>query len=166
MTRSLRSTAIFLLAAFVAGALPATAQTPYGYWATAEGADGVKLGVIYPSFSPNDFAGVSMMCTPGTSTVLVSIDSPKPMRKGAKATVAIIADGQRAEYRGTAEVSEMDDQTRLTFTTTEGDPIFAALGGAKAIAFGLDRNTHPLPTGGARESVRKFLTRCRGGGDE
>jgi hypothetical protein len=163
MTRSLRPTAIFLLAAFTVGAMPATAQTPYGYWATAEGADGVKLGVIYPSFSPNDFAGVSMMCTPGTSTVLVSIDSPKPMRKGAKATVALIVDGQRAEYRGTVEISEMDDQTRLTFTTTEGDPIFAALGGAKAIAFGIDRSTHPLPVGGARESVTKFLARCRGG---
>lgn len=163
MNGILRYRAVLLLAAFVAGALPVAAQTPYGYWATAEGADGVKLGVIYPSYSPNDFAGVSMICVPGTSTIRVSVDSPKPMRKGARATVALIADGVRAEYRGTTEISEMDDQSRLTFTTTEGDPVFAALGTARAIAFGIGRDTRPLPVGGARESVTKFLKRCRGG---
>ena len=104
-----------------------------------------------------------MICIPGTSTVRVSVDSPKPMRKGAKAAVTLIADGLRAEYRGTAEVSEMDDQTRLAFTTTESDPIFAALGTARAMAFGIDRDTRPLPASGAREAVAKFLTRCRGG---
>jgi|GEM_PF-4761860 len=147
-----------MLAAAVA--LPAAGAEPYGYWAVNTAPDGIKLGVIFPEFSPNDFAGLMFLCTPGTSTVMISVDSAKPMRKGARASITITADAERTVLNGKAELSEMDDQTRVIVHSTMSDPVIAALAGAQRISFGVGNDMRPLPTKGARAAVGDFLAKC------
>lgn len=143
-------------------AQPAKRGQPYGYWAVNTAPDGIKLGVIFPEFSPNDFAGLVFVCTPGTTTVMVSVDSPRPLRPGTRASVTIAADEARTVVTGKAEGSEMDDQTRVIFTTTMSDPVLATLAEAKTIRFGIGQSMQPLPTQGARKAVTDFLAKCGG----
>jgi hypothetical protein len=156
----------FLAAAVLSAilALPASiapAQESYGYWSTSIAPDGVKVGVIYPDYSPNDFAGLSMSCTPGTSVIAVSVDSPRALKDGAKAQIDIIADGTHATYRGLASHSLMDDSTRIAFDTTNGDPILMALAAASKISYAVQHSERDLPTEGARTSLTEFIARCR-----
>lgn len=141
-------------------AQPARRGQPYGYWAVNTAPDGIKLGVIFPEFSPNDFAGLVFVCIPGTNSVTVSVDSTRPLRNGARASVTIAADGARTTLDGKAERSEMDDQTRVIFTTTMSDPVLAALADAQTIQFGVGQTLNPLPNQGAKKAVTEFLAKC------
>ena len=39
-----------------------------GDGALSQPPDGIKLGLIFPDFSPNEFAGLGFVCTPGVET--------------------------------------------------------------------------------------------------
>ena len=78
-----------LLAAFALAA-PALAQ-PQGYWAVAEAPDGIKLGIIFPDYSPNEFAGLGFVCSPGVETAQGWSDVGEGLKGGAKTSVAIEA---------------------------------------------------------------------------
>ena len=61
-----------LLSICCVATFPAFAADPYGYWAVNAAPDGVKLGVIFPEYSTNDFAGLSFNCVPDTQDALLS----------------------------------------------------------------------------------------------
>ena len=152
-----------LLAAF-AFAAPAFAQ-PQGYWAVAEAPDGIKLGIIFPDYSPNDFAGLGFVCSPGDETAQGWSVVGKGLKGGAKTPVVIEAGGAPARYAAKAERSEIDDSVRAAFVTTLADPIFDDLAAAQALKVGVGKSASQLPTRGAAKAVNEFRVKCRVAGE-
>jgi hypothetical protein len=141
---------------------PAFASGSRGYWALNEAPDGVKAGVIFPDFSPNEFAGLSLLCTPGTASVAVSVDVAARLRKGAPVEVTIRADDNASAYRARAEISEMDDSVRAVFDTTLADPMLTDLANAGKLGVTVGRGkARELPVRGAAGVLADFLARCR-----
>lgn len=158
------------LRAMLAGAavlgltLSAFAQAePYGYWSVSNAPDGVKVGAVFPDYSPNEFVGLLFTCTPGTQTVFGSADSPRALKAGAAAEVEIVAGGRRAAYRGKAERSEMDDATKIAFTTTLSDPIFDAMARERTVTFAVQHNQKSWTLDGAETAFADFQKLCRAG---
>lgn len=141
---------------------PALAAGARGYWALNESSDGVKAGLIFPDFSPNEYAGLSLACLPGTAGVMVSVDFDVRVRKGAPVEVTIRADGSASAYRARAEISEMDDSVRAVFETTLADPMLTDLANAAKLAVAVGRGkARELPTRGAAGVLADFLAKCR-----
>ena len=154
----MRSTiAAGLMSLFATAAL----ADPYGFWALSVAPDGIKAGVIFPDFSPSDFAGMSLNCVPGTNIVGISVDSAKHLSSGARAKVVISVDDARATYQGRVELSEMDDQARVVFQTTLADPILASLSAAAKIEFAINGNFQELPVTSSKTVVAEFLKKCQ-----
>jgi hypothetical protein len=142
----------------------AVAQSePYGYWSVNNAPDGVKLGLVFPDYSPNEFVGLLFICTPGTQTVSVSADSPQALEAGASAEVEIVAGDRRAAYRGTAEYSEMDDATKIAFTTTLSDPIFDAMAHERTLTVSVQGSAQRWTLDGAEKAFAEFQNICRAG---
>lgn len=160
--RSIFRAATCGLLALASGPALAAAQ---GYWALSQAPDGIKLGVIFPDFSPNEFAGLGFVCTPGVETVQGWSDVGRALKGGAKVSVAIDVDGAATRYGAKAERSEMDDSVRANFMTTLGDPLFADLAKAKTLKVSVGAATSSLPTRGAAATFADFLAKCRAGGE-
>lgn len=139
---------------------PALAADPYGYWAVNAAPDGVKLGVIFPAYSTNDFAGLSFTCIPGTQSVQLVADGPQTLKKGAVVTIEIGTGEERATYKGWAETSEMDDGIRVVAGTTLADPVFRTLARGQPIAVNAAGQKMVLPSRGAPAAIKQFLGRC------
>ena len=141
---------------------PAFAAASRGYWALNEAPDGIKAGVIFPDFSPNEFAGLSLLCTPGTAGVMVSVDVGARLRKGAPVEVTIRADDNASAWRARADISEMDDSVRAVFETTLADPMLTDLANAAKLTVAVGRGkARELPTRGAAGVLADFLAKCR-----
>lgn len=151
-----RSLLIAVAGLHAGGALAASS----GHWTISEAPDGVKAGVVFPDFSPNDFVGLSLRCKPGAPTIAFSVDSAAHMPSGSQARVTLFADDARADYCGRAENSEMDDQTRIVVETASSDPIFAALGRAARIAYAVGGARESLPTQDSRATLAQFMAKC------
>ena len=159
LTRRLASGLAFL-AAFAFGG--AVADGARGYWALNEAPDGVRAGLIFPDFSPNEYAGLSLQCAPGTASVAVSVDVAARLRKGAPVEVTIRADDRASAYRARAEISEMDDGVRAVFDTTLADPMLADVANAARLSVTVGRGKpQDLPTRGAAGVLADFLGKCR-----
>lgn len=152
------------LAAGLVVLLAAAAQAAgaRGYWALNEAPDGVKAGLIFPDFSPNEYAGLSLLCTRGTASVAVSVDVGVRLRKGASVEVTIRADDSASAYRARAEISEMDAAVRAVFDTTLSDPMLTDLANAARLSVTVGRGTaQELPTRGGTGVLADFLAKCR-----
>lgn len=133
-----------------------------GYWALSEAPDGVKAGLIFPDFSPNDYAGLSLRCAPGTAGVAVSVDVAARLRKGAAVEVTIRADDSASAYRARAELSGPDEAARAVFETTLSDPMLTDLANAARLSVRVGRGkAQELPTRGAAGVLADFLAKCR-----
>lgn len=151
-----------LLSICCVATFPALAADPYGYWAVNAAPDGVKLGVIFPEYSPNDFAGLSFICVPGTQHVQLVGDGPQTLKQGAIGTIEIGTGEERATYKGRAERSEMDDGVRVLASTTLADPVFRTLASGQPIPVNVAGQRAVLPSRGAAAAIKEFLGRCGG----
>ncbi len=141
---------------------PALAAGARGYWALNESSDGVKAGLIFPDFSPNEFAALTFVCLPGTAGVTVSVDVGARLRKGAPVEVTIRADANASAYRARGEISEMDDSAYAAFETTLADPMLTDLANAAKLTVAVGRGkARELPTRGAAGVLADFLSKCR-----
>ncbi len=132
---------------------------PYGYWAVSEGADGVKMGLIFPDYSTTEYVGALFFCVP-QGGVRVSVDSPGRLVAGSKAKVTITADAATVDYRGTVQDKMTDDGSIVVFDTTFNDPIFEDLAQATTIGIGIDGRKVPLPMRNSRKTFKQFFERC------
>ncbi|MBL8588350.1 MAG: hypothetical protein JNK46_07465 [Methylobacteriaceae bacterium] len=145
-----------------ASALAAGPEAARGYWAVSEAPDGVKVGLIFPDFSPNTFAGLSFLCIPGTATVSGAADVAQRLPAGRAVEVTIRPDDSPAAYRARADVSQMDDSVRAVFETTLADPLLADLANAARLTIAVGKGRpRALPTRGAAGAVADFLSKCR-----
>lgn len=151
-----------LLSICCVATFPALAADLYGYWAVNAAPDGVKLGVIFPEYSTNDFAGLSFTCVPGTQDVQLVADGPQTLKKGAVGTIEIGTGEERATYKGRAETSEMDDGVRVVASTTLADPVFRTLARGQSIPVNAAGQKMVLPSRGAPAAIKQFLGRCGG----
>lgn len=142
-----------------AGAAP-SGDTPYGYWAVSKGADGVKVGVVFPDYSPTEYTGAVFFCTPG-SGVRAVVDSPQQLAPGTSATVSISAGGGSARYRGTASDSATEDGSKIVFNTAHNDPIFEKLANAPAFDITVNGTKATLPVGNAQTAFKRFFEQCQ-----
>lgn len=135
-------------------------DTPYGYWAVSKGADGVKVGVVFPDYSPTEYAGAVFFCTPG-SGIRAVVDSPQTLAPGATATVSISAGGGSARYRGTAADSATEDGSKIVFNTAHNDPIFENLASSSTFDITVNGTKATLPVGNAQTAFKRFFEQCR-----
>lgn len=139
---------------------PPSSDTPYGYWAVSKGADGVKVGVVFPDYSPTEFTGAVFFCTPG-SGIRGVVDSPGAMAAGARVAVSIRAGDVLARYKGKVSDKTTEDGSVVEFNTAHSDPIFEALAGSDSFEIGVNGAPAKLPAGNARAAFRKFFEDCR-----
>lgn len=132
---------------------------PYGYWAVSKGADGVKVGVVFPDYSPTEYTGAVFFCTPG-SGIRGAVDSPARLAAGARANVSIRAGDVSARYQGKASDKMTEDGSVVEFNTAHNDPIFEALAASDSFEIGVNGVQAKLPAGNARAAFRKFFTEC------
>lgn len=151
-----------LLSICCVATFPALAADFYGYWAVNAAPDGVKLGVIFPEYSTNDFVGLSFTCVPGTQAVQLVADGPQALKKGAVGTIEIGTGEDRATYKGRAETSEMDDGVRVVARTTLADPVFRTLAKGQPVSVNTAGQKIVLPSRGAPAAIKQFLDRCAG----
>lgn len=144
----------------LAGPAP-TAAAPHGYWALSKGPDGVKAGLIFPDFSPNEFVGLTLMCQPKVRTVTVTSDLGDDVMAGEAVTVEIRLDGAATPYAARVERSEMDDGLRATFTTTLDDPTLTDLARTKSLSVAVNGKARPLPVRELAVTMFDFLSKCR-----
>lgn len=133
---------------------------PYGFWAISEGADGVKVGVIFPDYSPSEFVGALLYCVP-RSGVRISLDSAEKLPAGSKADVAIFVDGSSATYKGTVQDKATEDASAVVVETTFNDPILAELSNAKSFGFSINGIKAPLPSKNSQNAFREFFEKCQ-----
>lgn len=139
---------------------PANDDAPYGYWATSKGADGVKIGVVFPDYSPTEYAGAVFFCTPG-SGIRGALDSADPLKAGARATVSITAGDTAARYQGKVADKMTGDGSVVEFNTSHSDPLFAALAASASFEISVNGKPARLPASNARAAFRKFFEECR-----
>ncbi|MCC2105137.1 MAG: hypothetical protein KDJ20_14485 [Hyphomicrobiales bacterium] len=132
----------------------------YGYWAVSEGADGVKVGVVFPAYSPTEFVGAVLYCIPN-SGVRITLDTAKSVPAGSKADVAITVGDATARYRGVAQDKATEDGGAVVVETSTSDPIFEELAGGKPFSFVVAGEKASLPTRNSQNAFRRFLDRCR-----
>ena len=132
----------------------------YGYWAVNEGADGVKVGVVFPAYSPTEFVGAVLYCIPN-SGVRMTLDTAKQLPAGSKAEVAITVGDVTARYRGVAQDKATEDGGAVVVDTSASDPIFEELAGGKPFSFVVAGEKASLPTRNSQNAFRRFLDRCR-----
>ena len=125
----------------------------------SEGADGVKMGLIFPDYSTTEYVGALFFCVP-QGGVRVSVDSPGRLVAGGKAKVTITADAATVDYRGTVQDKMTDDGSIVVFDTTFNDPIFEDLAQATTIGIGIDGRKVPLPMRNSRKTFKQFFERC------
>ena len=142
--------------------LPVRAAEPYGYWSVATSPEGVKLGLVFPDFSPNEFAGVMFGCQPGTSAVELVVDLPEAAPTGSEAGIGLGAPGNAARYRGRVEVLQPDDRVVARAATTLDDPLFETIATAPSLSLVAGGKDMPLPVRNADKMVRRFLAACAG----
>lgn len=147
---------------------PPTGDTPqqpdatdsYGFWAVNEGADGVKIGTIFPDYSSTEFTGAVMYCIP-RSGVRISVDSPKKLTPGASAKVAVDIDGASTVYKGTAKDKPTEDGSVVVFNTSFNDPLLEELSAAKSVTFSVNKAKLPLPMKNLQKSFKSFFDKCQ-----
>lgn len=156
---------VFAVAAVAASALvsPALAADPYGYWSVVTAPDGVKLGLIFPDFSPNEFAGVLFTCQPGTAAVEIVADLPDAAAPGSAVDLVLATPRDAGRYRGKVEVLQPDDRVVVRATTTLGDPLFEGIATAPSLTMTAGGKRMNLPLRNADKTVRQFLAACGGG---
>lgn len=142
-------------------AAPAAAAdgAPHAFWAVNEGADGVKIGTIFPDYSPTEFTGAVMYCIP-RSGVRISVDSPKKLISGASAKVAVDIDGASTVYKGTAQDKPTEDGSVVVFNTSFNDPLLEELSAAKSVTFSVNKSKLPLPMKNLQKSFKSFFDKC------
>lgn len=131
-----------------------------GFWAVGEGADGAKIGVIAPDYSPTEYIGAVFYCIP-RGGVRVSIESPEKLKAGGRAKVTIGADAASAEYSGAVEDKMTEDGSVVVFNTTYNDPLFEDLAHATAISVVVAGKSVALPTRNNRRAFKEFFEKCR-----
>ena len=132
----------------------------YGYWAVSEGADGVKVGLVFPAYSPTEFVGAVLYCIPN-SGVRMTLDTAKQLPAGSKADVAITVGDATARYRGVAQDKATEDGGAVVVDTSASDPIFEDLAAGKPFSFVVAGEKASLPTRNSQNAFRRFLDRCR-----
>lgn len=132
----------------------------YGYWAVSEGADGVKVGVVFPAYSPTEFVGAVLYCIPNSS-VRITLDTAKRLPAGSKAEVAITVGDATARYLGVAQDKSTEDGGAVAFETSASDPIFEELAAGKSFSFIIAGEKAALPTRNGQKAFGRFLERCR-----
>jgi len=142
-------------------ALAGARAAPQGHWALREASDGVRAGLVYPDYSPNEFAGLILSCMPGSPAVTVTTQVSPDLKQGQRVEVVIRADDRRAAYRARGQASELDGTVEAIFDTTLADPMLADLANARTLVVTVGRATKPLPLGGAAATLADFLTKCR-----
>lgn len=132
----------------------------YGYWAVNEGADGVKVGVVFPAYSPTEYVGAVFYCIPN-SGVRITLDSAKQLPAGSKAEVAISVGDVTARYSGVAQDKATEDGGAVVVETSFSDPIFEELAAGKPFSFVIAGEKAALPTRNGQKAFARFLERCR-----
>ena len=141
------------------GAGDASAES-YGYWAVSEAADGMKIGVVFPAYSPNEFVGAVLYCIENGG-VRLTLDVAAPMPAGSSVDVAIVVGGATARYRGQAQDKATEDGGAVVVETSVTDPIFDDLAEGKTFAFVVNGDKAALPSRNSQSAFRRFLARCR-----
>lgn len=141
---------------------PAGAADPYGYWSVAAGSDSVKLGLVFPDFSPNEFAGVLFTCRPGTAAVEVAVDLPDAVAPGSPVEVVLSTPRDVGRYRGRVEILQPDDRVVVRAATTLEDPLFEGLASSSSLSLTVAGREMALPVRNADRMVRRFLVACGG----
>ena len=132
----------------------------YGYWAVTEAADGMKIGTVFPAYSPNEFVGVVLYCIENGG-VRLTLDIAAPLPAGSSADVAIVVGGATTRYRGQAQDKATEDGGAVVVETSVSDPIFDDLAEGKAFAFVVNGEKAALPSRNSQGAFRRFLARCR-----
>jgi len=132
----------------------------YGYWAASEGADGMKIGVVFPAYSPNEFVGAVIYCIENGG-VRMSLDVATPLSAGSNVDVAIVVSGATARYRGQAQDKATEDGGAVVVETSVTDPIFDDLAAGKEFSFVVNGTKAALPSRNSQSAFRRFLDRCR-----
>lgn len=164
MIKPMAHALVLLVLLSTAPGRPAGAADPYGYWSVATGPDGVKLGLVFPDFSPNEFAGVLFTCRPGTATVEVAVDLSDAAAPGAPVEVMLSTPRDAGRYRGKVEVLQPDDRLVVRAATTLDDPLFEGLASSSSLSLTVAGREMPLPVRNADKMVRRFLAACGGAG--
>ncbi len=133
----------------------------YGYWAASEGADGMKIGVVFPAYSPNEFVGAVLYCIQNGG-VRLTLDVAQPLVAGSSVDVAIVVGRANARYRGQAQDKATEDGGAVVVETSVSDPIFDALAEGESFSFVVNGQRADLPTRNSQSAFRRFLARCRG----
>ncbi len=142
--------------------MPAIAADPYGYWSVATSPGQVKLGLVFPDFSPNEFAGVLFTCAPGQTGIDLVVDLPDPKPAGSTVEIVLSSPRDAARYRGRVEVLELDDRVVARAMTTVEDPVFEGIAAATALTLTAGGRKMGLPVRGADKATPRFLAACRG----
>lgn len=154
-----------LVAASLSPALtPALAIDMYGYWAMATADGEVRLGLVFPDFSPNEFAGIMFACQPGTAVVAILVDMPTEQPAGSNAPIVLTTPGGSGQYRGSVEIMQPDDRVVARASTTLQDPLFEELAKAPSLTLTAGGKPMELPVRNAARMVPQFLLACEAAG--
>lgn len=132
----------------------------YGYWAASEAVDGMKIGVVFPAYSPNEFVGAVIHCIENGG-VRMTLDVATQLTAGSDVDVAILVGETSARYRGKAQDKATEDGGAVVVETSVSDPIFDELAEGRSFAFVVNGKKAALPSRNSQTAFRRFLARCR-----
>ena len=158
MKASVLGTIAMLLSAAVS---PAQAADPDGYWSVATSEGEVRLGLVFPEFSVNEFAGLMFACHPGKPEVTILVDMPTTPPAGSATEIVLTLPGRAGRYRGIVEVMQTDDRVMARAATTFQDPLFEDLEKATSLSMTIAGKKNDLPLRDVNPMVRRFLSACR-----
>lgn len=139
---------------------PAHGADPKGYWSVATSEGEVRLGLVFPEFSVNEFVGLMFACQPGKVDVTILVDMPTTPPAGSATEILLTVPGRVGRYRGTVEVMQTDDRVMARAATTFQDPLFEDLGKATALSMTVAGKKNDLPLQEISPMLRRFLSAC------
>ena len=140
---------------------PAHAAEPNGYWSVATSEGEIRLGLVFPEFSVNEFAGVMFACHPGKPNVTLLVDVSSTPPAGSTVDILLTMPNRVGRYRGTVEIMQVDDRVIARSATTFQDPLFGDLEKATSFSMTVAGQKNDLPVREVGPMVRRFLSSCR-----
>ncbi len=148
-----------LLAATVI--LPVEGRAANGFWKEAEG-DEMKVGLIFPDYSPSEYVGMVLYCgeKKGTVGINVMYEGAKP--PGEATSVAFKADDKSVVLRGTVAENPLWGSNMLEAEVPLKAPLLTAMAKARQLTLNSgDGQWFPLPRTGRADAVTLLRQECQ-----
>ena len=137
----------------------AAAQATKGHWEAGEDARGASMYLMYPDYSPTNWAVLNIACDRARRTVTFNEDTGLNTRPRS-ASISLLVDGKPFSIAARAEFNEMDEFWLRIGSASYGSPVVKALAVSRGLGLASSPNGRVLPAAQFQTSLARFVRAC------